>query len=248
MITDKVIRIDGPINFADIMSAINEILNDNIKIPANAKITKEHGFSPEPVYRPSFAGYVEPEFVSNEEESFTETEVDQDRWLSKELGNDPSKAALFQWGNTKCAVILKDMAQTYDALMNTNRVTRYVQKGLTELRTLTKIIGQDYDNQCGNSERVPVFREKYLWDYAENNLIYKKFNAPEEFWSVYRSLVKEIINTEKRYLGIMPFRTDGYTNEDVYEWEKSDKVKIARSKFKTLLKRYLADYKPFHSN
>jgi hypothetical protein len=136
--------------------------------------------------------------------------------------------SMFQWGATKNAIILLDMARFIDKKLNTS-VEKNISRLFNKIDDTMFMVNATYSSRPRGG-----FKEHFIWNefwYSVNTNT--KFDViPGDMFPILRAVVKEKININKTHLKLIDPKNTGYTPVDLIEWSNSDHVKQARNRWK----------------
>ena len=167
---------------------------------------------------------------------------------------------MFQWGPTKNAVILRDMALAYTAIAKSksnmehaivdaeatignafSRVNEMLTLVSDGFRTLPPILVHEKDDEWKTIPNTKGFKEHLVYhvvDVEEQKLWGR---LPNEMVKLFRAVCKENINMRKAKLGIVPKRVKGaYSTQEVVNWASKPYIEQARAKWKQQIGKNMA--------
>lgn len=151
----------------------------------------------------------------------------------------------FQWGPTKSAVILRDMARTYDSVVSGGNLEKKIGRSFDRINLVLDIISTSYkvaqEKKFGKWQAS--FKEHLVWNVVDDEItmINRSMQYPQETVRLIRTVAKEKINLRKLALGFGKKKSGvDYTTWDVNEWSQSERVKKARIKWKNNLKERIS--------
>lgn len=159
---------------------------------------------------------------------------------------DPHDFDLFQWGPTKSAVILRDMANSFDKVTRSRHLHRVVGKALAKVDEMLDMVTRAYQESLEARKKNSLtqainggFKEHLVWDVVNSVNLYSHGyeGIPSDLRGLFRTVCKEKINIRKANLGVAPKKKGiEYDTEKVIEWSQSERVVNARQRWKANLR------------
>jgi hypothetical protein len=153
--------------------------------------------------------------------------------------------AMFTYGPTKCAVILKNMVETFDAHYGGNFASRLIGNRLRKVDEMLDLVTLKYKEIEEHRKKTNLltaqekggFKEHLVYGASPRTpMHYGLTQLPREMLEMFEAVVKERINMRKFSLGIAPQKKGiDYTPWQLVNWVNEDYVKKARMRFKRML-------------
>lgn len=158
---------------------------------------------------------------------------------------DPKTHALFRYGPTKCAVILKDMVDAYDAYTGGRQASKSVGRALAKVDEMLDLVTRHYVERHAAKRKNLLnindnsgFKEHLVWLRADSAALHELGQAhfPSAMYEMFLTVAKEKISSRKAELGInAPKSGIDYKTADLIEWNESEIVRHARNRFRAFL-------------
>lgn len=154
---------------------------------------------------------------------------------------------MFTYGPSKCAIILWDMVNQYDAEHGGNTAHKVIGRAFQRVQSILDVVVKSYRHDRAAQltsqnkyvrEGRTSFKEHFI--YTEINAarfnLYGRF--PADMINLFIAVCTEQINQRKVELEVMQrSKKTGYTTVDLLDWVKSEAVKKARLNFKIQLRK-----------